>query len=376
MLKVMVIVGTRPEAIKMAPVVLALRHERRIDTILCVTAQHREMLDDALSIFDIRPQYDLNIMRPGQTLAAATSAVLDGLTPVIQKIRPDRALVQGDTTTTFAASVACFYCGIPVGHVEAGLRTGNLQGPWPEEFNRRATDMIADLLWAPTERAADLLRREGAKPDNVLVTGNTVIDALRLVKARLDADLSLRNSIWSKLPTFNRSRRLILVTGHRRENFGGGLAQLCHALNRLANRDDVEIVWPVHPNPNVLATAESELERRPNIHLLAPQDYLAFVALMMRAELIVSDSGGIQEEAPALSKPVLVTRNETERPEAIVAGTARLVGTVADRIFEAATELLDDPKVYAGMSNARNPFGDGHAAERVVRSILKRHMME
>lgn len=373
MLKVMVIFGTRPEAIKMAPVILALQRQPGVETIVCVTAQHRDMLDDALQIFGIRPEFDLNIMRSGQTLASATSAVLGGLTPLIQKVRPDRALVHGDTTTTFAATVACFYCGVPVGHVEAGLRTGNLQAPWPEEFNRRAVDIIADLLWAPTIGAAEALRREGAHPENVTVTGNTVIDALRLTKARITADAGMHESLWLRLPQLDRAKRLILVTGHRRESFGGGLARICDALNRLARRPDIEIVWPLHPNPNVSATVGNQLDQLPNIHIIAPQDYLTFVALMMRAELIVTDSGGIQEEAPALGKPVLVTRDETERPEVIAAGTARLVGTVADSIYESATELLDDPTTYASMSNAQNPFGDGYAADRIVSDILMRH---
>lgn len=373
MLKVIVIFGTRPEAIKMAPVVLALQKHPGIETIVCVTAQHRDMLDDALEIFDIRPQYDLNIMRSGQTLASVTSAVLDGLTRLIERVRPDRALVHGDTTTTFAATIACFYCRVPVGHVEAGLRTGNLQAPWPEEFNRRSTDIVADLLWAPTATAAEALRREGAHAHNVKITGNTVIDSLRLVKVRIDADAALRRSLWSRLPKLDGTKRLILVTGHRRESFGGGLSRMCQALSRLAQRSDIEIVWPLHPNPNVSAAVVSELQRLPNIHLIGPQDYLSFVALMMQAEFIVTDSGGIQEEAPALGRPVLVTRDETERPEAIAAGTARLVGTNTDRIFESATQLLDDPAMYASMSNAPNPFGDGYAAERIVSDIVQRH---
>jgi UDP-N-acetylglucosamine 2-epimerase len=375
LLKVMVIFGTRPEAIKMAPVVLTLREQPGIETIVCVTAQHREMLDDALDIFGIRPEFDLDIMRPGQTLASTTSAVLGGITPLLERIKPDRVLVHGDTTTTFAATVASFYCEVPVGHVEAGLRTGNLKAPWPEEFNRRVTDVIADLLWAPTECAAEALRREGARPENVKVTGNTVIDALHIVKARIESDFSLHETIWSRLPQLDPSRRLILVTGHRRESFGGGLARVCQALVRLAARPDVEIVWPIHPNPNVTASLEGEIRMLPNVHLLEPRDYLSFVALMMRAELIITDSGGIQEEAPALGKPVLVLRDETERPEAISAGTARLVGTVADRIVAAATELLDDSAAYARMAGAKNPFGDGHAAGRIVRDILQRHMV-
>jgi UDP-N-acetylglucosamine 2-epimerase (non-hydrolysing) len=372
-LKVMVIFGTRPEAIKMAPVVLALQRHPGVETVVCVTAQHRAMLDDALATFGIHPRFDLDVMRAGQTLASTASAVLEGLTPVIAEVRPDRALVHGDTTTTFAASVACFYAGVPVGHVEAGLRTGNLQAPWPEEFNRRVADVVADLLWAPTGHSAEALKREGAKAANVKVTGNTVIDALRIARARLDTDAALRDSLWSRLPRLDPAKRLILVTGHRRESFEGGLARMCAALVRLARRPDIEIVWPTHPNPRVLACLEGEIRNLANVHLIAPQDYLSFLALMMRSEIIVTDSGGIQEEAPALGKPVLVTRDETERPEAIDAGTARLVGTASERIFAEASELLDDRAAYAKMSQAVNPFGDGHAAERIVADILERH---
>ena len=373
MLRVLLIFGTRPEAIKMAPVYLELRQRAEIEPILCVTAQHRSMLDEALAVFGIKPDFDLDIMRPGQTLSQTTAAVLQGLGKLLTEIKPARILVHGDTTTTFSAAVAGFYHQIPVGHVEAGLRTGNLAAPWPEEFNRRCVDVVADLLWAPTEAAGAVLRREGARPPDVIVTGNTVIDALRLVRDRIEADNSLKSALAGKLPKFNAARKLILVTGHRRESFGGGIAAMCHALDRLAERADVEIVWPVHPNPQVVETVRRELRPSPNVHLIEPMAYLGFVALMMRSHLIITDSGGIQEEAPSLGKPVLVTRDETERPEAVTAGTARLVGTSADTIFAHATELLDNPVAYARMAGSPNPFGDGYAARRIADSLLVRH---
>ena len=376
MLKILVVFGTRPEAIKMAPVILALKQQQGIETIVCVTAQHREMLDSALDVFDLRADYDLDIMRPDQTLESMTSSVLSGLSNLIRAIRPDRVLIHGDTTTAFGAAVASFYCGVPVGHVEAGLRTGNLQAPWPEEFNRRAVDLIADLLWAPTDAAAAALSREGCISENIVVTGNTVIDALQLVRTRIESDAALHHSIWKELPRFSESKYLILVTGHRRESFGGGLSNICQALNRLAIRRDVVIVWPVHPNPNVLQSVQSNLEQHPNIFLIEPQSYLFFVALMIRSRVIITDSGGIQEEAPAIGRPVLVTRDETERPEAISAGTARLVGTNIEHIINATNELLDEQAAYDLMSKAHNPFGDGSAASRIVKSIMLRHGAE
>ena len=373
MTRVLAVFGTRPEAIKMAPVLLELQSRPSIETIVCVTAQHREMLDEALRVFGIVPHYDLNIMRPAQMLAATTAAVLEGLTPLLVELKPAVVLVHGDTTTTFAASLASFYQGIPVGHVEAGLRTGNLAAPWPEEFNRRSVDMIADLLWAPTETAAQTLRREGAPAENVLVTGNTVVDAIAIVRARIEHDAELRERLWARLPRLDPGKKLVLVTGHRRESFGGGLAEICQALNQLAARPDVEIVWPVHPNPNVVGPVKDHLKARPNVHLTDPIEYLAFAVLMIASHIIITDSGGIQEEAPTLSKPVLVTRNETERPEAIAAGTAKLVGTSAQRIVEAASLLLDDDRAYSEMAGRENPFGDGHAAVRIVDSLLARH---
>jgi UDP-N-acetylglucosamine 2-epimerase len=359
----------------MAPVVLELRARRQIETIVCVSGQHREMLDDALEVFNIQPDIDLDVMKPDQALSATVVAILDKLSPLIARIKPSRVLVQGDTTTTFAAAMAGFYLGVPVGHVEAGLRTGNMNAPWPEEFNRRSVDLIADLLWAPTNLAADALRREGAPASNILITGNTVVDALRLIKKRVENDTVLTAGIWKKLPQLYASKKLILVTGHRRENFAGGLARVCHALNSLSARPDTEIVWPIHPNPNIMAVVERELRRGPNIHLTSPVDYVSFVALMMRSYLIVTDSGGIQEEAPTLAKPVLITREVTERSEVIAVGSAQLVGTAVDRIVQATTRLLDDPKAYLRMANVANPYGDGHAAQRIVDSMVERYRL-
>jgi UDP-N-acetylglucosamine 2-epimerase (non-hydrolysing) len=370
MMKVMTVFGTRPEAIKLAPVILELKRRKGVETIVCVTAQHREMLDDVLRIFGIKPDHDLNVMRSEQTLSGLTSAVLEGLSPLLVSTKPDWVLVHGDTTTTFAASVAAFYAGAAIGHVEAGLRTGNLQAPWPEEFNRRCVDVVADLLWAPTEGAAQALRREGAAENRIVVSGNTVIDALHIVTGRIAREAELRYRLWRDLPRLDPARHLVLVTGHRRESFGDGMDSVCEALNQLAARPDVEIVWPVHPNPQVMAAIERVVRHRPNFHIVAPCDYLSFVALMMRAHLIITDSGGIQEEAPSLSKPVLVTRSETERPEAIAAGTAMLVGLSTQRIVEEASRLLDNMEAYAKMTATQNPFGDGLAAERIVDSLL------
>lgn len=357
----------------MAPVVLEMRQRSEVETIVCVTGQHRDMLDEALKVFDLRPDYDLNIMRSGQTLGDTTTAVLRNLEPLIHNLRPDRVLVQGDTTTALAASMAAFYAGVPIGHVEAGLRTGNLHAPWPEEFNRRVVDIVADLLWAPTDGAAQRLHSEGVPHENILVTGNTVIDALIFAKSRIDRDAELRAQIWSRLPQLDPSRKLVLLTGHRRENFSNGLAEMCKALNRLAKRKDTEIIWPVHPNPNVSPILTRELQHTSNMHLIEPLDYLSFVLLMMRAHIIVTDSGGIQEEAPTLCKPVLITRETTERPEAVAAGAAKLVGASAEQIVVAAARLLEDPAEHARMANVPNPFGDGQASRRITDSLVVRH---
>jgi UDP-N-acetylglucosamine 2-epimerase (non-hydrolysing) len=368
----LIVFGTRPEAIKMAPVVAELRRRPGIETVVCVTAQHRQMLDQVLDLFDLKPDFDLDIMRQGQTLDDIVTGVLTGLGPVLDKVRPDRVIVHGDTTTSFAGALAGFHRQIPVGHVEAGLRTGDLTAPWPEEMNRRFVDLVADLLWAPTEHAAGVLRSEGAAEANILVTGNTVVDALRITVGRLRAEPGLAAELDAKAGFTSTGRRMILVTGHRRENFDGGLADVCAALDRLATRGDVEIVWPVHPNPVVRRTVAERMQARDCVHLIPPQDYLAFTRLMDRCELIITDSGGIQEEAPSLGKPVLVTRAQTERGEALSAGTAILVGTDTARIVAEAERLLDDRAAYRAMAARANPFGDGGAAARIADSILAR----
>lgn len=373
-MRILSVFGTRPEAIKMAPVVLALAAAAGIEPRVCVTGQHRAMLDQVLALFAIMPDYDLAVMQANQGLTDITTAVLKGLEPVLADFRPDRVLVHGDTTTSFAASLAAFYRRIPVGHVEAGLRTGNIYAPWPEEMNRRLADAIADLHFAPTERARANLLAEGAAADRVVVTGNTVIDALLHVIARIRQDLPLRDELDRRFDFLASGRgggqpKLVLVTGHRRENFGAGFERICRALARLAERDDVEILYPVHLNPNVQGPVMRTLGRRPRVHLIDPVDYLAFVCLMDRADLIITDSGGIQEEAPSLGKPVLVMRETTERPEAVEAGTVRLVGTDEDLIVREAERLLDDADAYAAMARAHNPYGDGHASERIVSTL-------
>jgi UDP-N-acetylglucosamine 2-epimerase len=370
-LRVLTIFGTRPEAIKLAPVVRVLAATPGVTSLLCVTGQHRQMLDQVLEVFRLRPDHDLDIMKPGQDLTHVTTAVLNGLGAVLDEVRPDWVVVQGDTTTAMAAALAAFYRHARVAHVEAGLRTGNILSPWPEEMNRKLVSQIATLHFPPTEAAADNLRREAIPEERLLVTGNTVIDALQWVAARLDAEPDDAGRFAREFPWLDPSRRLILVTGHRRENFDGGLARICAALARLARRGDVQIVYPVHLNPRVQETAMAILGDSPAVHLIPPQDYLPFVYLMRRAHLIITDSGGVQEEAPGLGKPVLVTRDTTERPEAIAAGTARLVGTSEEALVAAATALLDDDDVHAAMAQARNPFGDGAAAPRIVTRILQ-----
>jgi len=336
------VIGTRPEAIKMAPVIRALAAEETISSRVCVTAQHRQMLDQVLQLFAIRPDYDLDLMQPNQDLTDLTAEMLIGLRPVLQDCTPDLVLVQGDTTTTWAAALVAYYQRIPVGHVETGLRTDNIYAPWPEEMNRRLTASLAELHFAPTERARLNLLREGVKDTSITVTGNTVIDALLDVVQRLRTDSTLRNQVEAPFDFLDPARRLILVTGHRRENFGAGLERICRALATLARRPDVQILYPVHLNPNVQDPVRRLLSGTDNIHLIAPLDYLSFVALMDRAYLLLTDSGGIQEEATALDKPVLVMRDATERPEAIKAGIARLVGTDTTTIVAEATKLLDD----------------------------------
>ncbi|MCD9230589.1 non-hydrolyzing UDP-N-acetylglucosamine 2-epimerase [Ralstonia pseudosolanacearum] len=371
MKKILTVFGTRPEAIKMAPLVQALQAEQGIVSSVCVSAQHREMLDQVLQLFDIVPEFDLNVMRSGQTLSDVTSSVLGGINGVLDAYAPDAVLVHGDTTTTLAASLAAFYRRIPVGHVEAGLRTGNVWSPWPEELNRRVTDAVSTWHFAPTAESRQNLLDEGVEPQCVTLTGNTVIDALLTVKYRLDSEPALAAGVASAYPFLDPGRRLILVTGHRRENFGEPFERFCVALRLLAARHpDVQIVYPVHLNPNVQQPVRAILSGHDNVHLIDPQDYLPFVYLMDRAYLIVTDSGGIQEEAPALGKPVLVTRETTERPEAVASGTARLVGTDTARIVREAETLLDDSAAYLRMAHAHNPYGDGQACRRIVEALM------
>jgi UDP-N-acetylglucosamine 2-epimerase (non-hydrolysing) len=363
MIQSLFIFGTRPEAIKLCPVIRHMKSRPDdFDVRVCVTAQHREMLDQVLRAFDVTPDRDLDIMRSGQTLSQSTSRIIAALEPILVEEKPDIVLVQGDTTTTFCGALAAFYAKIPVGHIEAGLRTGDPRQPFPEEMNRVLTGKLASLHFPATEGAAQNLYREGVDPAAVIVTGNTGIDAVLHVKQALEA---------GKLVGLNgfhtdASKKLIVVTAHRRESFGAGFEGICAALARLARRDDVEIVYPVHPNPNVQAAVNRHLAGQPNITLLDPMDYVPFVDLMRRADLLLTDSGGIQEEAPSLGKPVLVLRDKTERPEAVSAGTALLVGTSARKIGDEVERLLDDPDAYQKMARRHNPYGDGKASARIA----------
>ncbi len=369
MKKVLLVFGTRPEAIKMAPVYDALKATPDIEVRVAVTAQHREMLDQVLRLFGIEPDYDLNVMKPGQGLTEITAAVLAGLKPVLEDYAPDLLLVHGDTTTTLSASLAAYYQQIPVGHVEAGLRTGNIYSPWPEEINRKITGAIAQLHFAPTEKAASNLKSEAVPADRISITGNTVIDALLEVVARLKNDPQ-QSAAFDVAFGIDPTKRLILVTGHRRESFGGGFERICSALATIAKREDVQIIYPVHLNPNVKGPVEISLGELERVSLIAPQDYLPFVHLMRRADIILTDSGGVQEEAPSLGKPVLVMRDTTERPEAVDAGTVKLVGTDIDLIVRETEKLLDNKIAYEAMSRAHNPYGDGLAAKRIRDAIL------
>ncbi|SFU19710.1 UDP-N-Acetylglucosamine 2-epimerase [Kosakonia arachidis] len=369
-MKVLTVFGTRPEAIKMAPLVHALAKDPDFEAKVCVTAQHREMLDQVLSLFSIVPDYDLNIMRPGQGLTEITCGILEGLKPILESFRPDVVLVHGDTTTTIAASLAAFYQRIPVGHVEAGLRTGDLSSPWPEEANRTLTGHLAMYHFAPTENSRRNLLRENVADNHIFVTGNTVIDALFWVRDSVMNTSGRYEELAVRYPFLDDNKKLILVTGHRRESFGHGFEQICHALADIAaQHDDVQIVYPVHLNPNVSEPVNRILGHVENVILIEPQDYLPFLWLMNRAWLILTDSGGIQEEAPSLGKPVLVMRDTTERPEAIEAGTVKLVGTNHQRIVEEVTHLLRDNDAWQAMSHAHNPYGDGQACGRILHAL-------
>ncbi len=374
MIKVLSVFGTRPEAIKMAPVINELKkHPDRFRSLVCVTAQHRRMLDQVLDLFRIRPDYDLDIMKPGQDLFDITCNVLQGLKDVIAREKPHMVLVHGDTTTTMAASLASFYCGARVGHVEAGLRTHNKRSPFPEEMNRRVTGAVADHHFAPTGTARENLLREGVADESITVTGNTVIDALLDVAGLVGRDSILAQQFAADFAFLDPARKLILVTGHRRENFGAGFENICQALADIARaHPDTDILYPVHLNPNVQEPVRRVLGSgaHANVHLIEPVDYLPFVYLMTRSYLIITDSGGVQEEAPSLGKPVLVMRETTERPEAVAAGTVKLVGTDRQKIVDEASLLLGSPSAYAAMSMAHNPYGDGSAAERIAEKLM------
>jgi len=372
-MKVLTVFGTRPEAIKMAPLAIKLAEQEGIDARVCVTAQHREMLDQVLGLFEITPEYDLNIMKPGQDLTDVTTNILQGIKPILADFKPDVVLVHGDTATTFATSLAAYYQQIAVGHVEAGLRTGNIYSPWPEEANRKLTGAITTYHFAPTETSQQNLLNEAVAPENITVTGNTVIDALLDVSAKLKNETALNREMAERFSFLNKDKKLILVTGHRRESFGGGFERICKALAYTAEQHpDCQIVYPVHLNPNVQEPVNRLLKGVPNITLIEPQDYLPFVYLMNQAHIILTDSGGIQEEAPSLGKPVLVMRDTTERPEAVSAGTVKLVGTDVDKITASLNQLLTDEKAYEEMSFAHNPYGDGKACERIIEVLREK----
>lgn len=375
-MKVLTVFGTRPEAIKMAPLVLALAQEPTIDSRVCVTAQHREMLDQVLELFKIVPEYDLDIMKPGQDLYDITSKILLGLRDVLEEFKPDWVLVHGDTTTTFSASMAAFYKQVKVGHVEAGLRTGDLYSPWPEEANRTLTGVITAKHFAPTQASANNLLREHVSSSNIVVTGNTVIDALLQVKNKVLATDCTQKMMTEKFVDII-DKPYVLITGHRRESFGGGFERICESISQLAVKyPNFNFVYPVHLNPNVQEPVNRLLADKPNVKLIEPQDYLPFVFLMDRSFLILTDSGGVQEEAPSLGKPVLVMRDTTERPEAVEAGTVRLVGTDVAKIVSTVSELIESPSLYKEMSRAHNPYGDGLASKRIIDSLLNNTEIE
>jgi UDP-N-acetylglucosamine 2-epimerase (non-hydrolysing) len=370
-MKVMLVFGTRPEAIKMAPLVLAMKAHPGIDASVCVTAQHREMLDQVLDLFEIVPDYDLDIMSPGQGLTEITSRILLGLKPVYEQVKPDIVLVHGDTSTTLSATLAAFYQQIPVGHVEAGLRTGNILSPWPEEGNRKLTGAIASLHFAPTQTSEQNLLNEGVSATNICVTGNTVIDALLMVKDKVTNDEVLKAHLSQQFSWRDADKRMVLITGHRRESFGDGFEQICKAISKSALAfPDVQFVYPMHMNPNVRGPVNKYLSDIDNVILIEPLDYLPFVYLMVQSDIILTDSGGIQEEAPSLGKPVLVMRNTTERPEAVDAGTVKLVGTNAFNIEHELHLLLTDSDAYKAMSMAHNPYGNGKASMAIINKLL------
>lgn len=372
-MKVLIVFGTRPEAIKMAPLVHELAQNPHIISRVCVTAQHREMLDQVLNLFDIQPDYDLDVMQKKQTLEQITTSIIEGLSPILDDFKPDFVLVHGDTTTTFATSLAAFYKRIKIGHVEAGLRTGNLYSPWPEEANRCLTSVLSTLHFSPTVGSKNNLLKENVDENKIFVTGNTVIDALLEVREKLN-DVNIKAQMESLFPFVNKNdeqSKLILITAHRRENHGNGIKNIAKAIHLLADKyPQLQFVLPLHLNPAVRNTFEEFLSDHPNIHLIEPQEYLPFTYLMSNAHIILSDSGGIQEEAPTLGKPVLVLRDTTERPAAVEAGTVRLVGTDVESIVEEFSKLMDNPKEYQSMSEAKNPYGDGTSSKQIVNALL------
>ena len=366
--KVLVLFGTRPEAIKLFPVIAALRATDGIDARVCVTAQHRGLLDQVLQIAGLTPDIDLDLMEPGQSLDTLTARLLTGIGGVLDSEKPDRVLVQGDTATAMVGALSAYYHRVPVGHVEAGLRSGDIWQPWPEEVNRRIVAPIADQHFAPTQTAADALLKENIDPATVHVTGNTVIDALQATRDRIAADPSLAAGL-DELASRFAGKRIVLVTTHRRENFGGGMESIARSIGRIADREDVAVIFPVHPNPNVVSVMNAVLGDRANIARIDPLDYPHFIRALDLSHIVLSDSGGVQEEAPAFGKPVLVMRDTTERPEGVSAGTAKLVGTDENRIVSEIFTLLDDKAAYSSMARAHNPFGDGHASARIAKVV-------
>jgi UDP-N-acetylglucosamine 2-epimerase (non-hydrolysing) len=370
MKKILIVFGTRPEAIKMAPLVHALAADERFESKVCVTAQHREMLDQVLELFKIIPDYDLNLMKPGQDLTDITCGILQGLKPVLIEFKPDYVLVHGDTATTLSTTLASYYQKIKVGHVEAGLRTGNIYSPWPEEGNRKLTCAISDLHFTPTETSKQNLLQENIDPEKIIVTGNTVIDALLDVIKKLETNVELKSSLQAQFNFLDENKRLVLITGHRRESFGGGFERICEAIAHIAKAfPDVEFVYPMHLNPNVREPVNRLLSDLNNVFLIEPLNYLPFVYLMNKSYVLLTDSGGIQEEAPSLGKPVLVMRDTTERPEAVYAGTVKLVGTSVETIVIELTLLLSNEEAYKAMSFAHNPYGDGKACARILNAL-------
>jgi UDP-N-acetylglucosamine 2-epimerase (non-hydrolysing) len=375
-MKILTVFGTRPEAIKMAPLVHKLAADSRFEVKVCVTAQHREMLDQVLELFEIKPDYDLNLMKPGQDLTDVTCGILTGLKPVLSEFKPDYVLVHGDTATTFSTTLAAYYQQIKVGHVEAGLRTGNLYSPWPEEGNRKLTGALADVHFVPTSTSESNLLTENVDADKMVITGNTVIDALLDVKLKLENDPSIQSTMAEKFEFLDDDKKMVLITGHRRESFGGGFERICQAIAKLALKfPSVQFVYPMHLNPNVREPVNRLLADKNNVFLIEPADYLPFVYLMDKASVILTDSGGVQEEAPSLGKPVLVMRDTTERPEAVEAGTVKLVGTNVDAIFSNVSELLTDDDAYAAMAFSHNPYGDGKACQRIVDFLAKQNLI-